>query len=440
MRPRARKPALELPLLLALVLCGSGLAQNPAFVRTGDGSSFLLVPLKTRTVHWINLHPARLEDEPSAYPDLAIAVVRASLVGEAMAGDAMARPKKASPLAWEKALRKAPTSGSELVRVGDHVGVRVSFPARSLGQVAQLLKLRTRRAKLHGIAGHYHEAKLARDARLSLTPDLDLMRRTLDASDPVQKPGSLLVRGGARVIDEDEAMAFYRWNYHPTRSVNILVGSFDAKFASDVLNAIFREPVTLPAKPESGSVDLRSFESAIVSDGDTLMVAYPLPSKSAPGLDLLIELLAGDKRAFLPESLRASGHEKVLVRAQARFPAGGNMLLIQVTDPDPSLGDKSLLPKHVKAALAQLRKKLPEEAQVRRARTALESRRARQLGDQQGLAELLARRWIRAAVPDPKKLDSHTTAVTGEELQRLATELLDQKSQTLTTASRGKPR
>ena len=116
------------------------------------------------------------------------------------------------------------------------------------------------------------------------------------------------------------------------------------------------------------------------------------------------------------------------------------MLLIQVTDPDPSLGDKSLLPKHVKAALAQLRKKLPEEAQVRRARTALESRRARQLGDQQGLAELLARRWIRAAVPDPKKLDSHTTAVTGEELQRLATELLDQKSQTLTTASRGKPR
>lgn len=254
-------------LLFTTLALGSTMrAQDATFFRTRDGNAFLLVPMRTRTVHWINLHPARIADEPIAHPDLALAIARSSLLGEARPGEAAARPEKANPLAWEEALRRAPTGGSQLVRVDDYIGVRVTFPARSIGQVAQLMRTRTHRAKLHSIAEHYREAQLAREARLARTPDLELLRRALDHADPKRKLGSWFVRGGEEEIDEDEVLAFYKWNTQPARAINVLVGGFEPEFTKSVLEEIYRELVVAPEKPPSSSTDVLAIRSPVVRD------------------------------------------------------------------------------------------------------------------------------------------------------------------------------
>jgi hypothetical protein len=441
-------PVLLTTLLLAAIANAqdpAGSAQGAVFFRTADGTPFLLVPMKTRTVHWINLHPARLEDEPVANPDLALAVARSSLLGEARPGEATAKPKNASPLAWEEALRRAPSAGSQLVRIGDHVGVRVTFPARSLGRVAQLLRLRTRRTKLHRITAHYLEIQSAREARLARVPDLELLRRALDTADPKRKLGSLFVRGGEEIIDTDEVMSFYKWNCQPARAINVLVGGFDAKFGKSVLEEVFREPMGIPKQPESHAVDIEDIRSSVISKGDTLMIVHPLPAEYAPELDLLVDLLAGDllagdNAAFLPEFLHTNGHASVRVQARARFPRGSNMLLLQVTQPDLELGQKSLLPKHVKAALDQLSEKLPADSQVRRAISARRARRARRLANQEGLARSLALRWVRGSIPDPKMLAQPGPPDLAKTLQTLAKKVLSPDTRTLITKHNEAPK
>ena len=93
------------------------------------------MPLATSVAHWVQLHPAGPGVEPKGRPGLALAVARASLIGSAK--PSIPNP---DPLAWEKALRRAPSSGSRLVQTTGRVGIVVTFPQESFGQVARLLR------------------------------------------------------------------------------------------------------------------------------------------------------------------------------------------------------------------------------------------------------------------------------------------------------------
>ena len=346
-------------------------------------------------------------------------------------GNAPTRSDRATPLAWEKALREAPATGSKLVQVADHLGIRVTFPARSFGRVAQLIRMRSRRVKLERIGDHFEEARLARDRRLALTPHLQLLQHALDATAGDRKSGSRFVRGSAEHLNEKTALAFYRWSHHPDRAVNVIVGGFDLGLTKNVLNVVFREKVDDAPMPRSKQTTAAPIQPAKPAIGDTLMVSCPLPTHATPGLELLLEVVAGGDDAFLPDFLRAAGHPRIVVRSRRVHTDSGEVWLLQVTSPGVRLDPKHRLVQRVEAALAQLISKPAAEVQMQRAISVVRSRRAALLASQEGLAELLAGRWIDSGVTAPR-LDANGRLIdhdnlSGTALKRLAAEILDPK-------------
>lgn len=416
-----------------VVLTAGGVdAQESKFFRTHDGSSFLLVKVDSRVVHWINLQPARIADQPEGLPGLAVAVGRASL-----SGGATERAGEGPPLRWEKALRRAPSTGAEFVEAHGYLGVAVTFPNGSIPLVAELLRVRTQRAELAGIEPFATEAIRARRERLLRTPHLGMLRRLLGSI----KGGEAFLPGLTSATDkvtQARALELYRNTYSTNRALNVITGGFDIQATEEVLRRIY-SVASRAAEPQSESTPVaprvRAPEPAAPPDrSDTLLLACPLPTQRDPvtlaTIDLLVEYLAGDADGFLPDRLRAAGHPRVEVAIRAPFPEPGGYLVVEVTDPGSKLDSSSKLVTALAGALDDVAKGPADAIRLSRAATAARAARTQFLHDPRGLAVLLAHQWARSgSVPSGDlAIEARVTPVA---FQALASEVLATATRTL---------
>lgn len=405
--------------LAVSLLLGTIPAQDAQLVETGDGSRFLLVPLQTRVVHWINLQPA-----VSEIPGLAVAVARASLLGST--GPITENPQ---PLAWEKALRRAPSSGSRLVEVASHIGVSVTFPAESLHEVAQLLLQRTHREKLLEFPQHLTAARHQRRERIASIEHLALARRLLAQAEGGRFRHFLEPDDGEEIADA-AVMRYYRHAYAPARAINVITGGFEPETLARVLRQMFRNPPS-PAEASKQSAGDEPTAEKPVADGpptqrETLFLGLVSPRGKPDELALLAEYLGGED-GFVVEHLRAAGHPNASVRVLAPFPAPGGMLVLVITDPGTKLTEDAPLLRQLREALDRAAIEPPQPRLMTRAAAVLRGRRSARLGDPQGLALLLAERWANSGEPPRGDLAAEAR-IGSEDLQAFATTVLAGKN------------
>lgn len=421
--------SLALPLVMATV-AASAFGQEARFFRTSDGSPFLLVPVEHHSINWVNLQPSGPGVEQRGRQGLGLAMARASLLGGTEFG-----PTQEPPLSWEKALRRTPSSGSRIVQIEGHVGIAVTFDKRSLQRVAHLLRVRTRRHSLLGVAQLLKEVQGARGARLQAAPHLGMLQRTLAAFDTTAKPllSALAVHKPAE-IGRSESGEFYRVTYSPERSLNVITGDLDLVETERQLKSIFAG--SGKGTPGTGGPNGPRMVGAKAKPDapDTLMLGCPIPAdldtNAVVTLDLLVEYLAGDAHAYLPDHLRATGHPRVQVHVRAPFPSTGGIFLIAVTEPGSILKEDNNLTVHLEQALAKLATDLPDEDRLDRAVAALRAARSAALRQPEGLATLLARRWARTGKPPIQGL-AEESRVSLAEFRALAKRVFALASQTL---------
>jgi hypothetical protein len=426
---------LALPFALAAITV-SAVGQQPRFFRTRYGSSFLIVPLTNHSLTWVNLQPSGPREEPPGGQGLGLAIAQASLFGTARADQS-----KKTSLNWEKALRSAPSSGSRIIQIEDYVGVAVTFPKQSLGRVARLLQDRTQRKNLTGVPQLLERVRAERTRRLRTTPHLGMMRRAVAAFESTSVLLQALANHSTTDIAQADIESFYRETYNPARSLNIITGNFSLIETERQIKTVFRgqEQASQPAKVKP---DLTKSSSSSQADApDTLMLGCPVPTdlngRDLVTLDLLVEYLAGDEHAYLPDHLRSSGHPTVRVRAQAPFPTSGGIFLISVTKPGARLEEEDNLTVHIEQALAKIATDAPDSQRLARAVAALQADRSTVLRGSEGLASLLARRWIRSGVPPVAGL-TEDDKVSAVEFRDLAQHVFALAGQTLILPKLGK--
>jgi len=391
-------------------------SQGARFFRADDGSSFLLVPVRSHSVNWVSLNPSGPNEEPPQIPGLGLAVARASVFGSA-------GQDQGGALTWEKTLRNTPASGSRVMQVADHVGISVTFAEKSLAVVARLLRIRITRDALLGVRQQLDHVQNTRSKRIRGIPHLGIMRRTL-ASFEASRPLLAALAEHAKVeVSDAQIMAFYHRTCAPSRNLNVITGDLDLRKAERVLKAAF---ATAPSNqggrdPAQGAI---APQAVMRKDApDTLMLGCPIPAnldaKAMLTLDLLVEYLAGDAHAYLPDHLRASGHPGVRVYARAPFPTAGGILLISVTKPGATLSEDAMLTVHLEQALAKIATDEPDADRLDRAVASLQASRSAILQQPDGLATLIARRWARTGTPPVSGL-AEETRISGVEVRALA--------------------
>lgn len=427
----------HLSLLLAVAsLTAVAPGQQARFFRTGDGSAFLLVPVESHSVNWVNLQPSGPREEPAGMQGLGLAIARASLFGSPLPGRA-----QDDALGWEKALRSTPASGSRIVQIADRVGIAVTFAEQSLERIARLLRVRTTRANLLGVTQQLNRVRKTRSQRLRAMPHLGIMRRTLGAFESARPLLTYLAEHSTAPVSPATAQAFFRRTYSPDRSLNVITGKLRLDDVERQLKAIFELPRSVPPTPIPGTAATTPTTKARPDAADTLMLGCPIPAnlgaEALVSLDLLVEYLAGDQHAYLPDHLRASGHPNVQVQARAPFPAAGGIFLISVTKPGATLTEDDKLTVHVEQALAKIATDKPDTVRLQRAIASLRAARSATLQQPEGLATLLARRWARTGTAPVTGL-AEEARVSGTAFRALARRVFTLSGQTLCVPEVGK--
>lgn len=433
MRPRSKH--LSLPLVVT-ALTAVAVGQKARFFRTGDGSPFLLVPVESHSINWVNLQPSGPREEPAGMQGLGLAIARASLFG-----GPLPKPTQGNPLGWEKALRSTPASGSRIVQIADHVGIAVTFAEHGLERIARLLRVRTTRENLLGVTHHLNMVRKTRSQRLRTMPHLGIMRRTLAAFESAKPLLTSLAEHSTAEVSPAAAQAYFRRTCTPARSLNVITGNLRLDDVERQLKLIFATPPPVPPGSTPGPTAPTPQIKAPRDAADTLMLGCPIPAnldaEAMATLDLLVEYLAGDAHAYLPDHLRASGHPRVRVQARAPFPAAGGVFLISVTKPGATLTEDDVLTVHLEQALAKVATDEPDADRLARAVATLQAARSATLQQPEGLATLLARRWARTGTPPVTGL-AEATRVSGVEFRALARRVFALSGQTLCLPEVGK--
>jgi hypothetical protein len=259
-------------------------------------------------------------------------------------------------------------------------------------------------------------------------------------------------------------MEFYRRTYAPERGINVLTGDFDLVAVTAVLRSTFKQPAPREDRAVAAHGPPVNAPPTARDAGDTLLLGCPLPATVDPapgdpatvdpatvdpttvdpttvdpttvdpatvvGIDLLVEYLAGDPDAFLPDHLRAAGHPAIEVHARAPFPALGGILLLTVTDKGRPIAAGSPLVAELRRALGQVVAAPPEPARLARATAALRAARSAALRQPEGLALLLARRWARTGIPPRTDLAAENR-ISATGFRALASRILAVESQIL---------
>ncbi|MEE9126528.1 MAG: hypothetical protein V3U11_05260, partial [Planctomycetota bacterium] len=414
------RPLAALYTLLWLALsCVELASQEIRLVRAPDGSRFVLVPTGgPPVVHWVSLLPAGVKQDPPGLEGISTALARASLSGTSTLGSenplkeeqAIARARSlarqlandtknpalralfaqaqaevrrlARPLAWEKALRRAPASGSRLLSVPGGVLLRVTTTTRGLRRVAELLKDRRDHALLRGVHGHFDQVRRERKSRFDLDPRTGLRRRLLEMvfKDHCFKRFHAL--GQPRSLTFEVAANLYRQLSDPGRLGHVLTGGFDIDTVEAILKQIYEHAPEVPPKvePPQTAKDRSPNQKAASEVRDTLALGCAIPKTiSAQDLVVFVMWLAGDQDSYLADALRARGHPRVIVRGTAPFPDPGGVLLVEITKPGAKLGAHSKIRKDLEDVLRKAMEQAPEAEQLARAHSRFLASRARAL-------------------------------------------------------------
>jgi len=459
------------PVFWLALSCGDIAAQKIRMVQAQDGSQFMLMPTGgPPVVHWVTLIPAGIKEDPPGLEGISLALARASLAGthalgsedplkeaaavararnlarqrttdggkdpavEALLAQAEAEVRRlARPLAWETALRAAPSSGSHLRVVTGAVLLEVTTTTRALRRVAELLKDRRDRALLRGVRNHFEQVQAERKSRFEQDPRTALRRRVLakvHGDHPFERFYAL---GQAKNLTFEAATNVYQRLSDPKRSCNVLAGGFDADAVEAVLKQVFEQaPKQAPrvALPRLQG-DHRPAEQAAGATRDTLALGCPIPKTiSAQDLVVFAVWLAGDQDSYLADALRARGHPRVRVRATAPFPGPGGLLLVEITKPGAKLETDSKLRKDLEEILQKAMEQPPADVQLTRARQRFLAARARMLVSPGSMAVYMGQIWALTGQPPMAELNVESR-VSGATIQKMCRQMFDEKNRTL---------
>ncbi len=439
--PVGRRRAVPMGLLLATTLS----AQAAVDFRAPDGSRFLLMPDQgPPIVHWAVATPIGPDIDPPNAPLLAAAAGRASLQGTWLLGslDAAKEPSAldafdatttelqyapvsfpgidelkrrheqlrqaaaalSDPSAFRRTLAAAPSRGLQLREHGDVAVLSLVTIPGGIGNVAALLHQR-------------REHQALRDVRAELAALQDERARQWDA-EPLARlyaealamayPGHPLARAGDRPTAPacSRSLAFAAWNesQHPTNTVHVLCGGFDAAAARKALERAFAT-TALPAPRPRTPAAVRTLDAARRSTvpgarHPAALIAFPVPSTASRQAAAVVARWLGDgAESWLGRRLQQTGRLTATVAQKAPWPASAaqGLVVLEVTD---APGTDAELARDVLALLAQAAQAEPPAEELIRAAATLERERLTATASQTDRAAFLAVRALR----EPERL------------------------------------
>lgn len=404
-------------LLLGLLLIEPIAAQDEPIFRaftTGDGTRFLVVPHgDAPVVHWVVQSPAGLLEDPPEAHGLAHAVARSSLRGTSTHGsrdwpaertalaeeDALeqeteawqaagkelpaelsaklleARAKTArlqDPLAWQRALRDAPSLGAVLSESDDACFLHVTTTIDALPRVAELLRERRTDMPLRGLHDEYR-AVLAALRQRAQGPRATLEGELAElafSGHPYARLGQLVRLGEHVPVARELGSGVWQRTQDPRRTLHVLTGGFDADHLRELLQKSFAAPApaggvaaaaTVPRPTGSRSSEIRGRHPGVALGIRLESRWFENPADQAT-LAAMVEWLGGED-GILARALRAAGQRRVQVRVAAPFPsiASPGLLLLEASD---EAGTARVLHERLEAALALVAQQGPDAGEL----------------------------------------------------------------------------
>lgn len=441
-------------LLGPIVSAGSARAQVTTLT-TADGSRFVLCVDPTEPqVHWAIASWLDGLDDPPGHPGLAHLVLqqarlgtfrtgsldaaaernalaaldeaRAALAKNAPDDQAIARlatleqqaAALGDPARFDRVLATLPAHRPEVASIGPCGVFSLTTLASAIPAVAAMLVERREDVALRGLAPAW--AALPNERRSTADPFAPLATELLALTWPNHPLAQRREAAATAAPRHAEALAVWAATQHPSRTVHVLVGDFDAEATSKALRAAFQRtdlpaPAAMAApSPHPLQGHRRSQVPGFVDPA--VLVAFPLPAElDATALQVVSQWL-GDAAGPLVRELRGQrANVQVAVRAPWPLrPAAQGMLLLEVLDRGggPGLADA------VRAACTKVAQGPLDKLGI----AAVLERWQRQrldLGDEpRRLASALAARELQAPG------STTATAPTAEAVQRLTNELL----------------
>jgi len=371
---------------MALALAFGARAQTPpkpqppkiADFRTPDGSRFVLVPDESlRQVHWAIASWVDGRDDPRGLEGLALATVRTSLGGtwqiggsdpdgERQAARELDEARRAlrkqrddaklqqqvlvAELAlatfgdlrtFRRVLAATPAHRPEVLEHGPTATFVVTTVADAIPDVAELLRARREESALRGLPTTWRALLAQRIADRKQDVSATLHAELLALLMPFASRARMLEWPREHAFPTfEQALACWQASQHPSNTVHVLVGNFDAATVREALRTTFattalptpadREPVH-PRPP-------RTERRSIVHGYGTprLAVAWTLPAQRPPWAAEVTARWFGDgERSWLGRRLRRLGYRDLELRCLAPWPqveSGRSMLLLEIHD------------------------------------------------------------------------------------------------------------
>jgi plasmid stabilization system protein ParE len=285
----------------------------------------------------------------------------------------------ADPETFHRVLAALPAHGAE-VRIDDPVGAFVitTLPAAIADVGAMLVERREQNA-----VRELPRAWLADVMRRAAAPPdplaplrTELLTLTLPLHPLTQQPDQKAPAAPRR----DAALATWALTQHPTRTVHVLLGDFDAAAAANVLRTTFAATqLPTPAAPLPPRRLLQGQRRSQVPGASvpSLLLAWPVPADCDPGtLELGALWLADGAGSRVATWLQRNQRPRATVAVQVPWPPraeGQALVVVEVIEPDGKPG----LPEAVLTACREALTKAPEAGSLQ----ALQLRQQRQWRD-----------------------------------------------------------
>lgn len=351
---------------------------------TPDGSTFFLIQDPTVAhIHWAIASWSDGRDDPTGLPGLALATARASLAGtwstgsrnpqaerealnklEAAWQQQVARPgdpkaatnvvtidKEAAELSdhrmFTRVLAAAPALQPEVLDRGAFAVFALSTTESAIETVAKLLLERREDQALRGLFRAWMPRLMAQSETHAKHPRRRLYTEVLALLMPSSPAIALLDAPPITVPDRDQAQATWQASQHPTNTVNVLIGNFNAKHIKETLKQVFAgtnlvAPTRREVSPSTLRGQRRSIVPGITSGGGA--IAWTLPPITDPTALELARRWLMDERGPLRRAL-GKARPNLVIDCRAPWPMtanGQSLLLLDVQDPNgkPGLVDE----------------------------------------------------------------------------------------------------
>lgn len=369
--------------MFAPFACGGLARAQVTTLTTPDGSRFVLCVDPTEPqVHWAVASWLDGLDDPPHQPGLAHLVLQQARLGTFRTGSLDPTAERAAfaaadearaalqqnpndaqaiarltaleqhaaalgdPARFERVLATLPAHRPEVTSIGACGVFTLTTLASALPAVATMLVERREDAALRGLAGAWADLPNTR-RHAAADPFAPLTTELLALTWPNHPLARRSEAASASAPSHAEAMAVWAATQHPSRTVHVLVGDFDAEAAAVVLRAAFQHTdlpapaAAAPPSPHPLQGHRRSQVPGFV--GQAALLAFPLPAPADAAVLQVVSRWLGDADGPLVRELRRQrANVQVVVLAPWPLrPAAEGMLLLQALDRDggPGLAD-----------------------------------------------------------------------------------------------------